>query len=462
MLDLYFAAKTKIYPQYIKGKFRNLKWLLNSIFLSIYLFTPLIRYNRQDIAPSQAILIDLPNRKAYFFFIEIWPQELFYFMGLLLLAAVILFFITSLFGRIWCGYACFQTVWTDLFIGVEKLIQGDRNSRILLDRKNNIEKYVKKFLTHSCWIVISLITAIAFICYFNDIYEVINNIIKFELTFNQIGWILGITIMTYIMAGFAREHVCTYMCPYARFQSAMFDDNSLIISYDKKRGEPRQKAPKDNDFSNRGHCIDCKQCVVVCPTGIDIRDGLQMECIACGLCIDACNQVMDKFNLPRNLIKYDTLAHINNPINKNKFSINKPRTYFYLAIIIISLGTMIFGLSNKSEIEYNISSKRVPLYVKLSDGSIRNSYILKIINKTLIDKNFAIISDNKNFKISTINQDHNNIYIKGQEISAINLLITADKDYIKNISQDQILLNIILHDKKTDKKDNVDAIFIIR
>ena len=140
--------------------------------------------------------------------------------------------------------------------------------------------------------------------------------------------------MTYIMAGFAREHVCTYMCPLCSFQSAMFDDNSLIISYDQKRGEPRQKAPKDNNFSNRGHCIDCKQCVVVCPTGIDIRDGLQMECIACGLCIDACNQVMDKFNLPRNLIKYDTLAHINNPIDKNKFSINKPRTYFYLAIII--------------------------------------------------------------------------------------------------------------------------------
>ncbi len=281
MFEEYFTAKKRLYPQSVKGRFRKLKWLLNALFLSIYLLSPFLRFDRGENAPNQAILIDLPNSKAYFFWIEIWPQEVFYLAGILVVAAVTLFFVTSLFGRIWCGYACFQTVWTDLFIACEKIFQGDRNQRILLDRKNSFEKYWRKAATHISWIIISLITGHGFVMYFNDAITLPQNI-----NFGVLGWIIGIAAATYVMAGFAREHVCTYMCPYSRFQSAMFDNNTLIISYDQKRGEPRGKW--DGDSSKKvGHCIDCKQCVVVCPTGIDIRNGLQMECIACGLCIGA-------------------------------------------------------------------------------------------------------------------------------------------------------------------------------
>ncbi len=461
MLEQYFEAKKRLYPQSIKGRIRSLKWYLNAIFLSIYLFTPFLRYDRGGVATDQSVLIDLPNSKLYFFFVEIWPQEVYFLMGILLLAAVILFFVTSLFGRIWCGYACFQTVWTDIFIALEKVFQGDRNQRILLDRKNNFEKFYKKSLTHISWIAVSLITGFGFVCYFNDAYILSKNILNLQASLTQLGWILGIAFMTYLMAGFAREHVCTFMCPYARFQSAMFDNNTLIISYDEKRGEPRQKAPKDGDFSGRGHCIDCKQCVVVCPVGIDIRDGLQMECIACGLCVDACDSIMDKFNLPKGLVRYDTLANLENPNKKNKFNILRPRTFFYAAIIIASCAVMLNSLIFKSPIEVNIIADRNPIYVRMSDGSIRNGYTLRIVNKTYSDKYFKLQSNNfKQGLIKSQNNDLNNLHVMAEKVASFKIFFKLTPDLLNKITEDRILIDFDLIDKNTGEVEKISTVFI--
>lgn len=465
-LSEYFEGKKNLYTQSVKGYFRNLKSFLNIIFISIYLFTPFLRWDRGAQAPDQAIFIDLANSKLYFLSIEIWPNEVYYLMGILILAALSLFFVTSLFGRVWCGYACFQTVWSDIFLGLEKIFQGDRNKRIILDRKNNFEKFFKKFLTHLSWILVSLITGYGFVAYFNDAHELFRNLIKLNLSFDVIGWTLGIAFATYIMAGFAREHVCTFMCPYSRFQSAMFDKNTLIITYDAKRGEPRGKHKQGESFENRGDCIDCKQCVVVCPQGIDIRNGLQMECIACGLCIDACDDIMDKVGRPRGLIRYDTEKNITTSIPENKFKLFTPRFFFYSAIIMIVSSLMLAGLLNKTDLELNIIPNRNPLFITLSDGSIRNSYKLKIENKTHQDKIFSlkILSpQNAHYKIeSYANVDSDNLPVGAIEDTTFSLFITLDREFIENLTQNEILIQLEIADKSSGEVKKLSAVFVAR
>jgi len=461
MLSQYFAAKKKLYPQQVKGKIRSLKNWLNFLLLSIYIFSPYLRFNRGESAPNQAILIDFHTDVLYFFFIEIWPQEIYYLAGILVLSALLLFFITSLFGRVWCGYACFQTVWTDIFIAVERFWQGDRNSRILLDRKKNWLYYQKKICTHICWIAISLFTGLVFVSYFNDVFVLYQLIINLQLSTSILGWILGIGFATYLMAGFAREHVCTYMCPYARFQSAMFDNNTFVVSYQHKRGEPRQKYHQGDDFANRGHCIDCKQCVVVCPVGIDIRDGLQMQCIACGLCIDACDNIMEKFNLPKGLIRYDTLQNLNtNPdlfsVKKPKFF--KPRTWYYLVIISAICTLIIFGLIAKQPIAISILQERNPLYVLLSDGSIRNVYQLSVTNKShLTQKFFLTASHGDLVELTILNQENNIIELKPQAVSEFKIFLTA-----KNPPQhtESLVVDLMLSDQKQNNYKTSAVLFL--
>lgn len=461
-LSQYFEAKKRLYPQSAKGKIRNIKWLLNSIFLLIYLGTPFLRWDRGINNQNQAILIDIKGSKGYFFGIEMWPDEVYYLMAILVLAAVILFFITSLFGRIWCGYACFQTVWTDLFIAVEKIFQGDRNKRIILDRKNSFEKFYKKILTHLTWILIGLITGYGFTNYFSDAYIQFKQLLNFELSLNVILWTAGIGAMTYIMAGFAREHVCTFMCPYARFQSAMFDRDTLIIAYDEKRGEPRGKL-KTKDFSlepeiHQGDCIDCKQCVVVCPTGIDIRDGLQMECIACGLCIDACNEVMEKINRPKGLIRYETQRHIEENSDNTKFRILRPRFFFYSFIISAVSFFLLYSLATKSNLEIASVADRNPPYVLMSDGSIRNGYQLKMINKENYQRHFEIsVLNPKQAKLKILGQksDIKNIKIKANNSQNFKIFITLPYDFLKknkNSSEGIVKIQI----KETSKNNNRD------
>ena len=459
MLDDLFEAKKRLYPQNIKGRFRRLKWILNSVFLSIFLFAPFIRFDRPHTAPDQAILIDLPGSRAYFFFIEIWPQEVYYLAGILISAAIILFFITSLFGRIWCGYACFQTVWTDIFIALERFFQGDRNDRIILDRRNSFKKIWRKSMTHLSWIIVSLITGYGFVCYFMDAFLLTKNLIHGQASLTVLGWISGIAAMTYIMAGFAREHVCTYMCPYSRFQSAMFDKNTLIITYDEKRGEDRGKWRKNDSFQDRGHCIDCKQCVVVCPTGIDIRDGLQMECIACGLCVDACDDMMDKVGLPKGLIRYDTMDHIADPTPKKKFKILKPRTILYSSIIIFISTLMLRSLMLKTTLETSIIPDRNPLFVKMSNGSIRNGYTIKIMNKTHEQKIFSLVSSSPEQAILRL-QNGNLEYLKVEpnQHKAFKVYVTLPADL--DGGEGRGIVNFDLMDKDKNVIKKLSGVFI--
>ena len=341
----YFAKQERIYPKRVWGKFRKLKWVAMIVTLGIYYLAPFIRWDRGPTAPDQAILIDLEHARAYWFWIEIWPQEVYYLTGILILAAIGLFFITSLLGRVWCGYLCFQTVWSDLFVWVERIFQGDRNARKKLrEGPWTWEKFYKVTATHIVWLIISWCTAGSFVLYFNDAPTLVRSFFELDVSPTVLSFICGLTFSTYLMAGFAREQICIYMCPYARFQSAMFDKDTLIIGYDEDRGEPRGKHKKGDSWEGRGHCINCSLCVQVCPMGIDIRDGLQMECIACGLCIDACDGVMEKIELPKGLIRYDTESHMQAKVKggKEKFRFMRPRTIYYTCILALVGGIMLF------------------------------------------------------------------------------------------------------------------------
>ena len=363
------------------------------VLLGIYYTVPFLRWDRGEHAPDQAILIDMVHQRAYFFFVELWPQEVFYLAGIMILAAFALFFATSLFGRIWCGYACPQTVWTDLFVWVERIIQGDRMKRLKLHEAPwSIDKIWKMTLTHSLWLMIGLFTGGAWVFYFNDAPTLFEQILRFDVPWSVVVWILSLTFSTYLMAGFARDQVCNYMCPYARFQSAMFDKNTLIIGYDEQRGEKRGRKRKSESWDDRGHCVDCTACVQVCPMGIDIRDGLQMSCIACGLCIDACDNVMEKLELPKNLIRYDTSlqqeARAVGKVEKTKFL--RPRTIYYSVLLSAVSALMLYGLITRSDTEIHILHDRNPLFVQLSDGSVRNGYAVKISNKTGHDRIYKL------------------------------------------------------------------------
>lgn len=394
-----FEKQKRIYPRSVKGRYRRLKWLTMAALLGIYYLVPWIRWGRGPHAPSQAVLIDMPARRAYFFDIEIWPQEIYFLAGLLILAAVGLFFVTSLLGRVWCGYACPQTVWTDLFVAVEKWVQGDRNDRMKLDKGGITFEWIwKKAVTHFFWILIALCTGGAWVFYFVDAPTLLEQITHLNVPWMSGSWILGLTASTYIMAGFAREQVCTYMCPYARFQSAMFDRDTLIIGYDRERGEPRGKHKMGQSWEGRGHCIDCTQCVIVCPMGIDIRDGLQMECIACGLCVDACNDVMARVGLPPGLIRYDTqsnyeertIAQKTGGVFADKLRLWRPRSLYYITIILLIGMVMLYAFFQRTSVELSVIHDRNPLFVKLSGGSIRNTYTVRIANKTHEDQVFRL------------------------------------------------------------------------
>ena len=380
-----FKKQENIYPKRVSGLYRNLKWIAMGITLAIYYLTPFVRWDRGDHVPNQAVLLDMVNGRAYWFWFEIWPQEVYILTGILVLAAVALFFVTSLFGRVWCGYLCFQTVWTDLFVWVERIIQGDRNKRKKLrEGPWTWKKIYKLATTHFLWLVISWFTAGSFVLYFTDAPTLVRSFIDLNVSTTVLGFIGGLTFSTYLMAGFAREQVCTFMCPYARFQSAMFDKDTLIIGYDVKRGEPRGKHKKGESWDDKGHCISCTACVQVCPMGIDIRDGLQMDCIACGLCIDACDDIMDKVDLPRGLIRYDTENGFENGANVESKTnvIFRPRTAYYLAILSVVCIIVFYALFARSMLEMTVLHDRNPIFVQLSGGDIRNGYEVKILNKT--------------------------------------------------------------------------------
>jgi len=389
----FYADRVRVYPRRVKGMFRKLKWAALFALLAIYYGTPWIRWDRGPNAPDQAVLVDLDGRRFYFFWIEIWPQEIYYAVGLLVLAAFGIFLATALAGRVWCGYACPQTVWTDLFMWVERLIEGDRNKRIMLDRgRLTASKAAKKVVKHAAWIVIAALTGGAWVIYFQDAPTLARNLFAGELSLTTTFFIGLLTFTTYMLAGWAREQVCTFMCPWPRFQAAMFDTDTLIVTYQGWRGEPRGKMTPKPDWSARGDCVDCNACVAVCPTGIDIRDGQQLECISCALCVDACNAVMTKVGRPANLIGYDTdrRARARAAGQPLRYRILRPRTAIYGLLMVAVGAVMLVMLASRTDIEINALHDRNPLFVRLSDGGIRNGYIIKILNKQAMPRFFSL------------------------------------------------------------------------
>ncbi|MGE5514500.1 MAG: cytochrome c oxidase accessory protein CcoG [Bacteroidota bacterium] len=389
-----YATSGTIHPRAVRGLFRNVKWWAMGILLAFWHLAPFMRWDRGPGAPDQAILIDMAGRRAYFFFIEIWPQEVYYLTGLLLIAAIALFFMSALAGRLWCGFLCWQTVYTDLFVLVERLVVGDRNARIALDKQKwSGAKLAKKGTVIGLWLLISAACGIGFCLYFDDAFVMLGNILTGQAASSTYIAIAVVGGGCFIMAGLAREQVCIYMCPYARFQSAMFDEHSAIISYEAWRGEKRGPAKVGQDFTGRGHCVDCGICVQSCPTGIDIRNGNQLACIGCGLCIDACNTVMDRYGLPHGLITYDSTSNLEARTRGEehpKLKLLRPRTYVYLAILSLIGGVMLYSLTTRKVIDVNVLHERSPLFVELSTGEIRNGYTYKVLNMQRKDRDLTV------------------------------------------------------------------------
>jgi cytochrome c oxidase accessory protein FixG len=384
-----YAPQKKVYPQKVSGTFRNIKWALTALCLGIYYFLPFVRWNRGPGAPDQAVLVDLVNGRFYFFFIELWPQEVYIFTGLLILAALTLFLMNAVGGRMWCGYLCPQTVWTDLFFAVERLIEGDRRERIKKDAVKGItlERVVELTLKHSIWLLIAWWTGGAWVLYFNDAPTLVWELATFQAPALAYIWIAILTATTYLLAGWMREQVCLYMCPWPRIQAALTDEWALNVTYRRDRGEQRMSLKKSAEARAAGlpagDCVDCHQCVNVCPVGIDIRNGLQMDCIQCGLCIDACDGVMTKVGRPTGLIAYDTDINIarRQAGKREVYRIIRPRTIAYVVMIALVGVAMLYALATRSMLDINVLHDRNPVAVRLADGSIRNAYTVRLLNK---------------------------------------------------------------------------------
>jgi cytochrome c oxidase accessory protein FixG len=369
-----YAKREKIYPREVHGIFAMWRTISVFVLLGIYYITPWLQYEGR-----QAVILDLPARKFYIFGITFWPQDFFYFAVLLIVAALSLFFFTAIAGRLWCGYACPQTVWTEIFMWIERKIEGDRPQRMKLDKAPwASHKVFVKSTKHFVWITLAAWTGFTFVGYFTPIMDLGARILDLSLGPWEWFWIIFYSFATWGNAGFLREQVCIYMCPYARFQSAMFDKDTLIISYDEKRGEPRGSRKRGADPKERGlgDCIDCSLCVQVCPTGIDIRDGLQYQCIACSACIDVCNGVMDKMGYPRNLIRYTT----ENADNGKPTHILRPRVILYAAMLLGIMVALGWAIATRVPLEMDVIRDRNRLYLETDEGLIENVYTLKIIN----------------------------------------------------------------------------------
>ncbi len=382
-----YEARKGVYPKAVDGFFRRLKWGIMAVTLAIYYITPWLRWDRGPYAPDQAVLVDLANRRFYMFQIEIWPHEFYYVVGLLVMAGIGLFLLTSAVGRAWCGYACPQTVWTDLFLHVERYIDGDRNAQIRLERAPwGPQKIAKRLGKWSVWLFIAFWTGGAWIMYFADAPTLVRDFWSGDAAPVAYATIGILTATTFIFGGFMREQLCIYMCPWPRIQTAMMDEKSLLVTYKEWRGEKRGSLKAAQaDPAAFGDCIDCNQCVAVCPTGIDIREGPQIGCITCALCIDACDNVMAQIGKPRGLIDYCTLddaevekaGGTSHPVLRTLF---RSRTLIYFGIWA-SIGlAMLFTLGQRTRLDLSVQPDRNPVYVRLSDGSIRNNYTLKIRN----------------------------------------------------------------------------------
>lgn len=404
-----YAAREPIFPRRVKGNFRTLKWWLMGLMLGIYYVTPWIRWDRGPQMPDQAVLVDLANRRFFFFMVEIWPHEFYFVAGLLIMAGIGLFLFTSALGRVWCGYACPQTVWTDLYILVERWIEGDRNARLRLYRQKwNGEKTLKYGLKWTVWLLIGLATGGAWVFYFTDAPTLLGDLLTFSAHPVAYTTIAVLTATTFLFGGFFREQICIYACPWPRIQAAMMDEDTITIAYRDWRGEPRGKLKKGQAApeGGQGDCIDCMACVNVCPMGIDIRDGQQMACITCGLCIDACDDIMDKIGKPRGLVGYLALSdEIRERVGKPPLSpwkhVFRLRTMVY-TVLWAGIGVgLVVALFLRTDIDISISPIRNPTHVVLSDGSVRNAYDIRLRNMSHEPRQFFLtVADNASIRLT--------------------------------------------------------------
>lgn len=369
-----YARHAKVYPREVHGIFANLRMLGVVSLLGLFYGVAWLQWDGH-----QAVLFDLPGRKFHVFSLTFWPQDFFLFAWLLVIAALALFYVTSLAGRLWCGYACPQTVWTEIFLWIEQRVEGSRNQQIKRDKAPmSLSKFRVKATKHFIWLAFSLFTGFTFVGYFTPIRELAVSFVHWNLGPWETFWIFFYGFATYGNAGWMREQVCIYMCPYARFQSAMFDRDTLVIAYDEERGEPRgsRKKTADPREAGLGDCVDCTLCVQVCPTGIDIRDGLQYQCIGCAACIDVCDQVMDKMGYPKGLVRYTT----ENAMVGEKTHIVRPRTIMYTLLLLLLTAGLLYSVSQRTPLKLDVIRDRNSLYRETEEGLVENIYTLKIIN----------------------------------------------------------------------------------
>jgi cytochrome c oxidase accessory protein FixG len=384
----------------VKGKFRNFKTLVLLLAYSVFFALPWLPWARQSGAP-QAILFDLDSRRYFIFDLIVYPQDVFWLAMLLFIAAAFLFFITGLIGRAWCGYFCFQTLWSDLFIFIEHCLQGERPARLKLQQQAwGLEKLAKVGGSHVLMLLVSFWTAVTFCSYFAYTPQFVSQVFSLQAPAGGYLAIVVLTATTYLAGGVAREQICMYFCPYARFQGVMYEPDTLAVSYDARRGEgqagrmapkPGLKTHSERQAAGHGDCIDCGFCVQVCPTGIDIRNGLQYQCISCGLCIDACNNIMDSMGYPRGLIRYDSEANLTSPqIQKPHLKWKRLKVLGYAVALSLMVALLVYNIANRSDHQVTVEQVRQPLYVTLSDGTVRNRYLIHIVNKTEQDLQYQL------------------------------------------------------------------------
>lgn len=461
-----YAVRQRIYPKLAHGTFRKVKWAVMIVTLGIYYLLPWIRWDRGPNLPDQAFLLDFANQRLFFGPLEIWAQELYYITGILILSALALFLVTAVAGRMWCGYTCPQTVWTDLMVLVERFWQGDRNQRMRLDASPwTFEKVWKKTATHISWILVALATGGALVFYFRDAPTLAVELVTGEAPAVAYVFVGLFTVTTYLLGGIAREQVCIYMCPWPRIQSAMFDKDSLLISYRGFRGEPRAPHKKGQSWEGRGDCIDCKACVAVCPMGIDIRDGSQLECIQCALCIDACNDIMDRIERPRNLIAYDTFRNLEAESHHERAPLRliRPRTILYSAVMAVVASIMLWAWMNRTVLDLNILHDRQPLYVQLSDGSLRNGYTVKILNKLHETRNFKLAIEgleHAHVSIVGLAGDDPDIAVATDNLRALKVLVTVPKEERDDLEGGSTPFEFVVTDQSDGSKTYHDAVFL--
>jgi cytochrome c oxidase accessory protein FixG len=382
-----YQSRIPIFPRSVKGRFRNLKTAILVLAYGVYFLLPWLRWERAT-GSDQAVLFDLVGRRFYLFDLVVYAQDIFWLAGLLVIFALLLFFVTGLAGRVWCGYFCFQTLWTDVFMFIERIVQGDRNARMKLAKSPwNGNKVVRMGVTWMLWLLVALFTGLSFTLYWGYAPDLFLQMLTAQAPFAAYATTFFLTATTFVMAGLAREQVCTYMCPYARFQGVMFDKDTLIIAYDDERGERQQGRRKPSKGlmereariqQEVGDCIDCGYCVQVCPVGIDIRNGLQYQCISCALCIDACDTIMDSIDYPRGLIRYSS----EHALHHEKASRLNLKNLGYAAALVLTIAALFWSVVTRSDVELNVQQIRQPLSVQLSDGRIQNRYEIKVNNKT--------------------------------------------------------------------------------